>query len=194
MYKRRIKIRGADDLKKVILSIVLLVLVVLWGFGIYKLSSMNTQTSNGKSTDIIALFIEDTLDVTNEYGITNSHPTDSKLAHVSQLINAPLRKVMHASVYLVLVFFAIVFFNVLMNNRHYWIALILALIVSVGFAISDEIHQTFVSGRTGQALDVVIDSIGACVGILIYTTYYIVYKNGYRRGIKESNEMEEEIE
>ena len=179
-------------MKKVILSIFLLALVVLWGAGIYKLSSMNTQNSNGKSTDIIAIFIEDTLEVTNEYGITNSHPTDSKLARVSQLINAPMRKVMHASVYLVLAFFAIVFFNVLMNNKHYWIALILALVVSIGFAISDEIHQTFVSGRTGQVLDVVIDSIGAVVGILIYTTYYIVYKNGYKRGIKESNKVETE--
>ena len=83
---------------------------------------------------------------------------------------------MHASVYLVLAFLAIVFFNVLMNNKHYWIALILTLIISIGFAVSDEIHQTYVSGRTGQFLDVVIDSIGTLVGIFIYTTYYIVYK------------------
>lgn len=177
-------------MKKVLLSIFILVLAILWGIGIYKLSSMNTQNSNGKSTDMIAMFIEDTLDVTNEYGITNSHPTDSKLARVSQLINAPMRKVMHASVYLVLAFLAIIFFNVLMNNKHYWIAFILTLVVSVGFAISDEFHQTFVSGRTGQALDVVIDSIGALVGILIYTTYYIVYKNGYKRGLKETDEIE----
>lgn len=175
-------------MKKAILSIIILIFAILWAVGIYKLSSMNTQNSNGKSTDIIAIFIEDTLEVTNEYGITNSHPTNSKLARVSQLINAPLRKVMHASVYLVLAFLAIVFFNVLMNNKHYWIALILTLIISIGFAVSDEIHQTYVSGRTGQFLDVVIDSIGALVGIFIYTTYYIVYKNGYKKGITERNE------
>lgn len=172
-------------MKKVILSMVLLMLAILWAAGIYKLSSMNTQNSNGKSTDIIAMFIEDTLDVTNEYGITNSHPTDSKLARVSQLINAPMRKVMHASVYLVLAFLTIVFLNVLMNNKHYWIAFILTLIICVGFAISDEYHQTFVSGRTGQPLDVIIDSAGAMIGISIYTTYYIVYENGYKKAIKE---------
>ena len=99
---------------------------------------------------------------------------------------------MHASVYLVLAFLSIVFFNVLMNNKHYWIALSLALIVSVGFAISDEYHQTFVSGRTGQPLDVLIDSAGAMIGILIYTTYYIVYKNGYKKGIEESESQETE--
>ena len=175
-------------MKKAILSIIILIFAILWAVGIYKLSSMNTQNSNGKSTDIIAIFIEDTLEVTNEYGITNSHPTNSKLARVSQLINAPMRKVMHASVYLVLAFLAIVFFNVLMNNKHYWIALILTLIVSIGFAVSDEIHQTYVSGRTGQFLDVVIDTMGALVGIFIYTTYYIVYKNGYKKGIEEREE------
>lgn len=177
-------------MKKVILSMIILSVAILWAIGIYKLSGMNTKNSNGKSTDIIAIFIEDTLDVTNEYGITNSHPTDSKLARVSQLINAPMRKVMHASVYLVLAFLAIVFFNVLMNNKHYWIAFILALIVSIGFAISDEYHQTFVSGRTGQALDVIIDTAGALIGIAIYTTYYIVYKTGYKRGMKEVQEKE----
>lgn len=175
-------------MRKVILSMLLFIFAILWAIGIYKLSAMNTQNSNGKSTDIIAMFIEDTLDVTNEYGITNSHPTNSKLVRISQLINAPIRKVMHASVYLVLAFLAIVFFNVLMNNKHYWIALILALTFSIGFAMSDEIHQTYVSGRTGQFLDVVIDSIGALVGIFIYTTYYIVYKNGYKKGITERNE------
>ena len=164
-------------MKKAILSIIILIFAILWAVGIYKLSSMNTQNSNGKSTDIIAIFIEDTLEVTN-----------AKLARVSQLINAPMRKVMHASVYLVLAFLAIVFFNVLMNNKHYWIALILTLIVSIGFAVSDEIHQTYVSGRMGQFLDVVIDTMGALVGIFIYTTYYIVYKNGYKKGIEEREE------
>lgn len=181
-------------MKKVILSIFLLMFAILWGIGIYKLSSMNAQNSNGKSTDIIAMFIEDTLHVTNEYGITDSHPTDSKLARVSQLINAPLRKVMHASVYLVLAFLVIFFLNVLMNNKHYMIALILTLVVCVGFAISDEFHQTFVSGRTGQPLDVVIDSMGAMVGIIIYTSYYIVYKNGYKKGLEESDQIETNLE
>lgn len=180
-------------MKKIVLSIVILIFTILWAMGIYKLSSMNTQNSNGKSTDFIAIFIEDTLEITNEYGITNSHPTNSKLARISQLINAPMRKVMHASVYLVLAFLAIVFFNILMNNKHYWIAFILTLIVSIGFAISDEYHQTFVSGRTGQALDVIIDTAGALIGIAIYTTYYIVYKIGYKRGRKEI-EMNESVE
>ena len=74
-------------MKKTIKIIFLLILAVFWMVCIFKLSDMNSQKSNGKSSDIIALFIEDTLDITNEYGITNSHPTESKLAKASQLIN-----------------------------------------------------------------------------------------------------------
>lgn len=175
-------------MKKALLSIILLAIAICWMTVIFRLSGMNTENSNGKSTDIIALFIEDTLDVTNEYGITNSHPTDTKLAKVSKLINAPMRKVMHASVYMVLAFFIILFANVLFSNKHYFIALIITLVICVGYAISDEYHQTFVSGRTGQLLDVCIDSAGAVVGTAIYTTYYIVYKNGYKRALGELDE------
>lgn len=135
-------------MKKILVVVLLLAMAGCWMAIIYKLSDMNTQKSNGRSTDIIALFIEDTLDVTNEYGITSSHPTDSKLAKVSKLINAPLRKVMHATVYLVLAFFIILLINIILNNKHYWIALIITMMLCVGFAISDEYHQTFVSGRT----------------------------------------------
>ena len=39
-----------------------------------------------------------------------------------------------------------------------------AVVIAVGYAISDEIHQSFVSGRHGAPLDVVIDSVGIVVG------------------------------
>lgn len=178
-------------MKKAIKIIFILILAFFWMFCIFKLSDMNSQKSNGKSSDIIALFIEDTLNITNEYGITNSHPTESKLAKASQLINAPLRKVMHASVYFVLAFFMMLLLNIIFNHNYYILSLILALVLSSGFAITDEFHQTFVAGRTGQIMDVIIDSMGAIVGIIFYSTYHIVYKKGYNKALKELDEIDE---
>jgi len=66
------------------------------------------------------------------------------------------------------------------------LSLALALGISVIFAITDEYHQTLVQGRTGQILDVCIDSLGAILGLAFYTTYHIVYKNGYKQALKES--------
>ena len=44
---------------------------------------------------------------------------------------------------------------------------IFAGVMGISYAISDEIHQLFVSGRAGQVQDVIIDSIGVILGICI---------------------------
>lgn len=41
----------------------------------------------------------------------------------------------------------------------------LALGISVLYAISDEVHQTFVPGRNGTSIDVLIDTGGAFLGL-----------------------------
>lgn len=179
-------------MKKALKLILLLTLALTWMTLIFKLSGMTSKNSNGKSTDIISLFIEDTLDITNEYGITSSHPTDEKLDKAANLINAPMRKVIHASVYFVLAFFVMIFLNIVFDHKKYILTIIIALIISAAFASSDEFHQTFVNGRTGQVLDVLIDTAGAVVGTLFYTTYHIVYKAGYRSGQIELEESDEE--
>lgn len=42
-----------------------------------------------------------------------------------------------------------------------------AFVLAVLYAISDEWHQTFVPGRNGQALDVLIDAAGALAGLVV---------------------------
>lgn len=150
-------------MKKAIKIIILFLIAAFWMFCIFKLSGMNSTNSNGKSTGIISLFIEDALDITNEYGITNSHPNDEKLERASELINAPMRKVAHASVYFVLAFFVMIVLNIIFDHKKYLLTLLIALIICIGFAATDEYHQTYVNGRTGQFMDVIIDSAGAIV-------------------------------
>ena len=45
----------------------------------------------------------------------------------------------------------------------------LAILAAILYAVSDEIHQTFVEGRVGAPLDVRIDALGAAVGVLLWT-------------------------
>ena len=40
--------------------------------------------------------------------------------------------------------------------------------ITVLYAISDEVHQLFVPGRSGQVSDVLLDSVGALAGIGLY--------------------------
>ena len=43
-----------------------------------------------------------------------------------------------------------------------------ALALGVAYAVSDEIHQTFVPGRAGKPLDVAIDTLGVVCGIALW--------------------------
>lgn len=57
-----------------------------------------------------------------------------------------------------------------MNNNSK--ILIISILMCVIYACSDEIHQLFVFGRSGEIRDVLIDFIGSFIGILIvYKSY-----------------------
>lgn len=171
--------------KRVIVVSVFFILIVMWILGIYKLSSMNTSNSNGVSSGIIGVFIEDTLEITNKYGITNSHPDDLKLERATELLNTPLRKVMHASVYFILACMIMFVINYSLHHKKYLVSAIITVVLVILAAGFDEYHQTFVDGRSGEIKDVLIDTIGGAGGILFYGSYYYVYKKGYKRGVKE---------
>ena len=44
---------------------------------------------------------------------------------------------------------------------------IVSLLICVIYALSDEIHQLFIIGRSGNIIDVLIDSLGSIIGIFI---------------------------
>ena len=48
----------------------------------------------------------------------------------------------------------------------------ITLSIATLYAISDEFHQTFIAGRSGEIRDVLIDSIGALIGIMFYLIFH----------------------
>jgi VanZ family protein len=44
----------------------------------------------------------------------------------------------------------------------------LAVALGVLYAVTDEVHQTFVEGRAGAPVDVGIDAVGALAGVLLW--------------------------
>ena len=45
-----------------------------------------------------------------------------------------------------------------------------------GYAVTDELHQFFVPGRSAQVLDVGIDTAGVIIGIIIYLALIKILK------------------
>ena len=68
-----------------------------------------------------------------------------------------LRKLAHATEYGILGFLLL-----RATGSERW-----ALALGIAYAVSDEIHQHFVSDRHGVPLDVLIDSVGVIVGVFV---------------------------
>ena len=49
---------------------------------------------------------------------------------------------------------------------------IISVLLALLFSISDEIHQTFIVGRSGEIRDVCIDTLGSSLGVM---SYYLIY-------------------
>lgn len=50
--------------------------------------------------------------------------------------------------------------------------ILLAMVLTILYALSDEFHQQFVPTRTGQLTDVLIDAVAASVAGLVLWTFY----------------------
>ena len=97
---------------------------------------------------------------------------DEKKQHeFAQNIDHTVRKSAHASEYCVLGILAFfVFYEDKKKRRRVYPK---ALAVSFLYAATDELHQLFVPGRSGQFSDVLIDTAGAAFGLLLLTAFFI---------------------
>ena len=114
-------------------------------------------------------------------GVGSSSLSNGFLAEIEKLIHIPLnndvvrfiiRKLAHFTEYFIL---AILTCNLVkeyftLNKKQY----ILIMLFCIFYAFSDEFHQLFISGRSGQIKDVLIDSSGSLVGLICY--YFIKNK------------------
>ncbi len=128
-------------------------LVFLWMGMIFYLSNQTALESSTLSTGLVkkilkatGAFIEKTFN--------------------SQQFDHLLRKSGHFFVYLVLSL--LVLSALRQSGLRGYKAMLAAFAICFLYAISDEYHQTFVAGRSGELRDVLIDSLGALLGILIY--------------------------
>lgn len=91
-----------------------------------------------------------------------------------------VRKTAHATEYAVLgmcVAFHVIVLGMTGKKRFF-----LAYFITTAYAITDEVHQLFVPGRSGQVTDVCIDSFGALIGvtILCLIANYVKKRNSFK--------------
>ncbi|MDF2988022.1 MAG: VanZ family protein [Eubacterium sp.] len=125
--------------------------VFLWMLLIFKLSSQAAVQSNGLSLGI-TYWLQKIMEKIINMEVSG--------------FNHIVRKGAHFTAYLIL---GILSSNALrISGISKGKRFVLALGICVLYAISDEIHQLFIAGRSGQATDVMLDSLGAATGLGIF--------------------------
>jgi len=130
------------------------VLVIGWMALIYFLSAQHAEQSANLSGGITQ-FVKEIVEQVAPDG-------EFQMDEISFFV----RKNAHFFAYMLL---AVLTLNAVRRNGVLgWLSMGVAFIISVLYAISDEVHQLFVPGRSGQVSDVLLDSAGALVGIALY--------------------------
>lgn len=127
---------------------------------IFSFSSDTGKDSSLKSDGLI----NSTLNV---FGY-NLSPRDKKM--ILKYMVKPIRKLAHFIIYLLLGICVISFLREFGDVSNTFI--LYALLFCFLYASSDEVHQLFVVGRNGSLIDVLIDSLGSFLGILLYRLFY----------------------
>lgn len=120
-------------------------LLILWMLFIFIMSSFNGVMSSNQSGSIAVL-------IYNLFDISDTEKVSfiiRKCAHVSEFFILGILVINLVSKY---------------NVKHIYL---ISFIVCVLYASSDEFHQLFVPGRSGQVTDVLIDLIGVVLGLLL---------------------------
>ena len=143
--------------RNIVLRVIFLILVIINCIVIFYFSNENGEVSSNTSGRIIERIIE-ILPNSENLSIQEKEELKENLQFV-------VRKGAHFSIYTLLGCFLMGFmntFNVKTKRK-----IILAFLFGLFYAITDEIHQMFSSGRTAKIMDVGIDSLGVIFGILI---------------------------
>ena len=136
------------------------VLLVLWMGFIFSMSSENAEKSSNTSGQTIRV-------VLSAVPGFEEQPEEVKV-NIIEKLQFIVRKSAHFIGYMILGILAsgLILYYGNINKKY-----LLAFLICVIYAISDEIHQLFVPGRAGQVRDVLIDSAGSLLGIILVMAF-----------------------
>ena len=134
-------------------KIITLILIILWMILIFHLSNQVSTESSKLSGGLTHKILEAV------------HMLDGKTIEQQETIETIIRKLAHFFLYTlggILILLHINLYKITEKRK-----VITSWTIGTTYAISDEIHQLFVQGRSGEIRDVFIDSFGIIIGILI---------------------------
>lgn len=142
---------------KKLLKIVLLVLIIITFIIIFKFSGQDAEQSTSLSRGL-TMYIINLAEKSKIFLQSNFFDSPLQVEHI-------LRKMAHFTIYMILGILIMSFINLFRFKKGEKIAI--TILAGLGYAAFDELHQSFVPGRTALLTDVMIDTIGVTIGCLI---------------------------
>lgn len=140
-------------------KIIYTILIITWMFIIFMFSNQPANESSKLSDGFISTTIG------NLYKIFDKNVTEEKLTQIKEKYTTPVRKTAHFSIYLVLgILTTLLIKEYNIENKK---QILFAVLICLLYATSDEIHQLFVPGRSGEIKDILIDTAGSSLGVSI---------------------------
>ncbi len=138
--------------------IIFIILTIIWMVVIFSFSAKDADES-GRASNTVGLTI-------GRIFVTEFEkmPEDMQLAFAEK-VDYPIRKTAHALEYMVLGL--LITGSIYSSRLSRIVVFLISWALTTLYATSDEFHQLFVPGRSGEIRDVCIDSVGAIAGVLI---------------------------
>lgn len=144
----------------------MLILLGLTFISIFNFSNQDGKASSGLSRKVARKIVD-----VFPYTKNLSEKTKNKIVEKTQPI---IRKGAHLSIYTLVGIFIMSFISTYKIHLKY--KFLISILVGLVYASSDEIHQSFIPGRTASIIDVGIDTAGVFLGIILVLIIISVYK------------------
>lgn len=152
-------------------NIIFTVLAVVWMIVIFVYSSRPAEESNANSDTVEKAIMQMTVTDYDE-------KTEKEVENFILDWRIPIRKCAHACEYALLSF---LLFFAIPDKLVLWGRGLISGAGALVYGISDEIHQSFVPGRTALVSDVLIDLAGVCCGCLFSVVIVILVRRKRRK-------------
>ena len=160
---------------KILLSLLLITLIIAAIFMFSEQSGADSHSLSRTFSTMIAKTWADT------FGTNQSHYSIETLG---DMLDNPVRKLAHICIYAVLGFANCIIAHIFVGKKlRFWHIGVCILVVSV-VATFDELNQFYSNGRGASISDIILDTIGGCIGIysvFILRDFFRHLKNGIQR-------------
>ncbi len=150
---------------------IILCMTILWMLTIFIMSAQPADESTKTS-----LFVGKTIASWTVPGYSDWSPEEQIL--LAEKIDHPVRKTAHALEYIALGILMSCTLNCF-HDAPYENNMIVAYALGTAYAATDEFHQLFVPGRSGQLSDVALDSTGVLMGCLLVLVFKKIIQAGF---------------